>query len=132
MTPDMRADTRAADTEFFRLLATGDAAGLAALLTHDFMLIDVFQGAEIPRSALLELIASGQLRFEPVIPRDVQVRRHGATSIVTGRTDMRGQFDGIPFATASRYNHIYVEEDGAWHLVSAQGTIIAPDSPAAE
>lgn len=100
MTPDMRADARAADTEFFRLLATGDAAGLAALLTHDFMLIDVFQGAEIPRSALLELIASGQLRFEPVTPRDVRVR--------------------------------YVEESGTWHLASAQGTMIAPDSPAAE
>lgn len=131
MTPDTRADARAADTAFFRLLAAGDATGLAALLTDDFMLIDVFQGAEIPRAALLELIASGQLRFEPVTPRDVQVRRHGTTTIITGRTDMRGQFDGTPFSAASRYAHIYVEQGGAWRLASAQGTIIAPDSSTA-
>ena len=132
MNPDMRADACAADTEFFHLLATGNVTGLATLLSDDFMLIDVFQGTEIPRSALLELISSGQLRFEPVTPRNVQVRRHGTTSIITGRTDMRGQFDGTPFSAASRYTHVYVEQGGAWRLASAQGTIIAPDSPAAE
>jgi ketosteroid isomerase-like protein len=96
------------------------------------MLIDVFQGAEIPRTALLELIASSQLRFEPVTPMDVQVRRHGTTSIVTGRTDMRGAFNGTQFSAASRYTHVYLEQGGAWRLASAQGTIIAPDSPGTE
>jgi ketosteroid isomerase-like protein len=128
MPSDRGAGARAADEDFFRLLASADAAGLANLLTEDFVLIDVFRGAEISRSDLLALIQSGQLKFAPVIPRDVTVRLHGNTAIVTGRTDMRGSFEDTPFATASRYTHIYVHRNDGWNLAGAQGTMILEDT----
>ena len=80
------------------------------------------------RSDLLALIQSGQLKFAPVIPRDVTVRLHGNTAIVTGRTDMRGSFEDTPFATASRYTHIYVHRNDGWNLAGAQGTMILEDT----
>ena len=128
MSSDRGAGARAADEDFFRLLAAGDTAGLDNLLTDDFVLIDVFRGAEISRSALLALIESQQLTFAPVTPMDVTVRLHGTTAIITGRTDMRGSFEDTPFAAASRYTHIYVHRDGGWHLAAAQGTMIPEDT----
>ena len=128
MPPDRGAGARAADEDFFRLLASADIAGLDNLLTDDFVLIDVFRGAEISRSALLALLESGQLRFAPVRPMDVTVRLHGTTAIITGRTDMHGSFDGTPFAAASRYTHIYVHRSDGWHLAAAQGTMILEES----
>ncbi|HET7603357.1 MAG TPA: nuclear transport factor 2 family protein, partial [Gemmatimonadales bacterium] len=83
MSSDRGAGARAADEDFFRLLANADTAGLDNLLTDDFVLIDVFRGAEISRPALLALIESGQLRFAPVTPMDVTVRLHGTTAIVS-------------------------------------------------
>jgi ketosteroid isomerase-like protein len=128
MPSDRGAGARAADEDFFRLLASADTTGLDNLLTDDFVLIDVFRGAEISRPALLALIESGQLKFAPVTPTDVTVRLHGTTAIITGRTDMRGSFDDTPFATASRYTHIYVHRSDGWNLAAAQGTMILEDS----
>lgn len=128
MSSDRGAGARAADEDFFRLLANADTAGLDNLLTDDFVLIDVFRGAEISRPALLALIESGQLRFAPVTPMDVTVRLHGTTAIVSGRTDMRGSFEDTPFAAASRYTHIYVHRSDGWNLAAAQGTMILEDT----
>ncbi len=128
MPAERGAGARAADDDFFRLLAAGDTAGLDNLLTDDFVLIDVFRGAEISRAALLALVGSGQLSFEPVQPRDVTVRLHGTVAIITGRTDMRGSFEGAAFGTASRYTHVYVHRDGGWRMAAAQGTVIADEA----
>jgi ketosteroid isomerase-like protein len=128
MRSDRGAGARAADEDFFRLLASADAAGLDNLLTDDFILIDVFRGAEISRSALLALIESRQLAFAPVTPTDVTVRLHGNTAIVTGRTDMRGSFEDTPFSAASRYTHVYVHRSDGWNLAAAQGTMILEDT----
>ncbi|HET9602953.1 MAG TPA: nuclear transport factor 2 family protein [Gemmatimonadales bacterium] len=128
MRSDRGAGARAADEDFFRLLASADTAGLDNLLTDDFVLIDVFRGAEISRASLLALMESGQLKFAPVTPMEVTVRLHGTTAIITGRTDMRGSFDDTPFAAASRYTHIYVHRSDGWNLAAAQGTMILEDS----
>ena len=37
-----------ADQRFFAALRGGDGAALAALLTEDFVLIDVMRGGEVP------------------------------------------------------------------------------------
>ena len=52
-----------ADRRFFTALLAGDVAALDDLLAHDFVLIDVLQGGEIPRVALLEAMAQGVVRF---------------------------------------------------------------------
>jgi ketosteroid isomerase-like protein len=121
-------DPIAADRRFFALLLQASVKGLEELLTDDFLLIDVMSGSEVTRAALLAVIGSGQLTFEAIDPADVRVRVYPATAIVTGRTQMRGQFAGTPFHASSRYTHVYVQQQGEWRLATAQGTQIASES----
>src|SRR5262249_52715523 len=112
-------------------------AGLEALdrvLADDFLLIDVMRGAEVTKASLLAVLASGQLRFQVIEPAEQRVRLYQATAVVTGRTRVSWRVGGEPLAALSRYTHVYVEQQGRWRLVAAQGTPIASESeqPAAE
>jgi ketosteroid isomerase-like protein len=115
----------AAENAFFTGLLQADAKALEAVLADDFLLIDVMQGAEVARSALLALVESGQLRFLTLEHLDSHVRRYGTVAVVTGRTQMRGQFGAQGFTVHSRYTHVYVERQRGWQLVAAQGTQIS-------
>jgi ketosteroid isomerase-like protein len=114
-----------ADQSFFTALRAADGAALAALLTDDFVLIDVLRGGEVPRGDLIGAVGAGQLRFDAIEVVASHVRRYGDTAIVTGETNMRGRFGDAEWAAHSRYTHVYVQKDDRWRLASAQGTPIA-------
>ena len=114
----------AAERRFFTGLMEADLAALESVLADDFVLIDVMQGAEIPRSALLALVVPRQLTFEAIDVVDSRIRRYGTAAVVTGQTRMRGRFGDQAFSAHSRYTHVYVEQEGRWRLVAAQGTQI--------
>jgi ketosteroid isomerase-like protein len=114
-----------AEDAFFAALVEGNVKALQRLLSEDFVIVDLMRGNESGRSAFLEPIAAGQLRFTALSVVERRVRRYGEVAIVVGRTAMRGQFGGEPFAAASRYTHVFTRDGaGAWQLVSAQGTPI--------
>jgi ketosteroid isomerase-like protein len=75
----------------------------------------------------MDVLRTGMLKFEVIDAREQRVRLYENTAVVTGRTQMNGQFNGGRFTLNSRYTHVYVEHQGRWKLVSAQGTQIAPD-----
>ena len=114
----------AADQSFFNALTSVDMVALETLLTEDFILVDVFSGSLIDKPALLAVLGSGQLVFEFIEVIESDVRIHGSTAIVVGRTAMSGRFATEPFFAKSRYTHVFIEENGAWLFVSAQGTQI--------
>jgi ketosteroid isomerase-like protein len=116
-----------ADRSFFTALRACDGPALAALLTDDFVLIDVLRGGEVPRGDFIGAVGAGQLRFDDVDVLSSRVRRYGSTAVVTGETRMRGRFGDTSWAAHSRYTHVYVEQGGRWRLASAQGTQIAGD-----
>jgi ketosteroid isomerase-like protein len=121
---DSEEGVLAAEDRFFRALLRGDAAGLTGVLTPDFLLIDVMTGSEVPGPVLVDLVGSGQLRFESVDRIDARVRRYSAAAVVTGQTRMQGRYGEQPFEAHSRYTHVYVHGPGGWLLASAQGTPI--------
>jgi ketosteroid isomerase-like protein len=124
---EQASDPLAAEREFFTALVEARPEALDRVLADDFVLIDVMRGAEVTKAALLAVIGSGQLRFEVIEPAEQRVRLYPATAVVTGRTRMSGRFGGALFAALSRYTHVYVEQQGRWRLVAAQGTPIAPE-----
>ena len=118
-------DVLAVEDRFFQALLQSDGAALRRVLTPDFLLIDVMTGSEIPALLLVDLVGSGQLRFESMERLDARVRLYGTAAVVTGQTRMQGRFGEQPFGAHSRYTHVYVRVEGTWQLASAQGTPIA-------
>ena len=119
------------DQEFFTALVKADVAALDQILADDFVLIDVMTGSEVPKSALLDVVRAGQLRFDQIDRIEARLRVYGPTGLVTGRTEMSGSFAGQSFSASSRYTHVFVEQEGRWRMVAAQGTQIAPSRAAA-
>jgi hypothetical protein len=113
------------EREFFTALVDGSLEDLDQLLADDFILIEVMGASEITKSSLLAAIGSGQLKFEAIEPADGRLRVYQGTAVTTGRTQMKGRFGEAPFTASSRYTHVFVEQDGRWRLVSAQGTQIS-------
>src|SRR3982751_4057347 len=85
-------EVSAAEDRFFAALLEADGKALDALLTPDFVLIDVMTGSEIPGAALRELVAGRQLVFESVERIDSRVRAYGSAAVVTGQTRMHGRY----------------------------------------
>ncbi|WP_327092209.1 nuclear transport factor 2 family protein [Nonomuraea sp. NBC_01738] len=116
------------DQSFFDALVAGDLAVLEELLADDFVLVGVEDGAIADRQIVLDLVASGALRFPAIqsFPDEAIVRVIGTVGIVVGRTGMNFTGpDGATFSAGSRYTHVYAADTlGGWRLVSAQGTTI--------
>ena len=115
----------AADRRFFAALTGADADALRDALSDDFVLVDVFSGSEVPKSALVDLIGGGALRFESVEQVESRVRVYGDVAVIRGRTRMAGAYEGSAWSVNSRYTHVFVSSGGEWRLVAAQGTQIA-------
>jgi ketosteroid isomerase-like protein len=118
-------DPLATDHQFFTALIQNDLPALDKILADDFLLIEVMGGSEVSKSGLLEVLRSGQLKFQTIKPFDNRVRLYQTTAIVTGRTEMSGRFGETPFSTSSRYTHVHVRQPDCWRMVSAQGTPIS-------
>jgi ketosteroid isomerase-like protein len=114
-----------AERRFFAGLLDANVAALDQVLADDFILIDVMSGSEVPKSVLLDLIGSGQLKFAAIELVESRVRLYGEAAVINGRTQMSGRFAGEPFSASSRYTHVYIKQQGDWRLVAAQGTQIA-------
>ena len=116
------------DQSFFDALVTGDADLLRELLSDDFVLVSVEDGAVAGKDLLVGLVASGSLRFPAIdsFPEESIVRFVGNVGIVVGRTGMNfTDAGGTGFSAGSRYTHVYAAASpGVWRLVSAQGTTI--------
>jgi hypothetical protein len=125
-------DPSAADGRFFAALVRGNVEKLNPMLADDFILIDVLSGSEIGKLALLTAIKSGELVFDAIELLDSLVRRYQTTAVITGSTRMSARFGPTPFTVDSRYTHVYVQHQGRWCLVSAQGTQISAQTDATE
>jgi Domain of unknown function (DUF4440) len=123
---DRQAEILRMEGVFFNALVGVQVGRLDELLTDDFSLADL-SGGLMSKSALIDAIRSGRLRFELIEPLEAAVRFYGPTAIVSGRTQMRGRFEETLFVAQSRYTHIYIERDRKFCLAAAQGTPIAAD-----
>ena len=114
-------DLLSVERQFFSALIRNQNA-LDHLMSDDSLLIDVLSGSEVTKSELLDVLKSGQLRFEDIAPLNSRVRFYNGTAIITGSTKMTGHFGKYQFSVHSKYTHVYVKAVHGWQLVSAQGT----------
>ncbi len=122
---DPKLDPVAADRAFFAALISANLDSLDALLTDDFLLIDVLNGSEITKPMLLAAVGSSQVKFDAIEQVEGRTRMYAvSTAVVTGRTELRGRVGEAAFTASSRYTHVFVAQGGQWMLASAQGTQI--------
>jgi ketosteroid isomerase-like protein len=118
---------RRADAEFFQALLDRDGAALHRLLGDDFLIVEVGSGHVHPRAAFLAAVNEGLVVFEAIEidTGETVIREYGTMAIVVGRTTMTiAGPDGSAVQAASRYTHVFANDQGHWRLVSAQGTPI--------
>src|SRR5215471_7955578 len=91
---DDGAGIAAADEAFFGALLSADMGSLEAVLTDDFVIVDVMSGRVTGREEFLAAIGSEMLRFAEVtrFPGELSVRRRQVAGVVVGRTRMVMQF----------------------------------------
>jgi len=121
-------DVLAAGREFFAAPIKASPEAPGQVLGNEFLLV-YFGGGTSSKRSFIASIGSDQLKFEEIEPDpdETLIRLFGATAVVTGLTRMKGNFGGTAFTVGSRYTHVYVERQGRWNLVSAQGTQILKD-----
>src|SRR5215470_11994720 len=85
------SDLLSVERQFFSALIRNQVA-LDHLMSDDSLLIDVLSGSEVTKSELLDVLKSGQLRFDDIEPLNSRVRFYDGTAIVTGSTKMTGHF----------------------------------------
>jgi ketosteroid isomerase-like protein len=112
------------DRRFFNALLGADVIELEQILADDFIIIDVMRGAVTSKSEIIQAVQSGQVKFEEIEVVDSHPRVYGNAAVVTGSTRMVLRFGNATMEVRSRYTHVYCELEGAWRLVSAQGTRI--------
>jgi ketosteroid isomerase-like protein len=120
-----------ADAAFFEALLARDIQALEALLSDQFLIVDVATGTVHSRAAFLGAIGGRVVTFKQIktFPEETTVRLGPGVGIVVGRTAMSlSDAEGAATEVASRYTHVFQAEGRNWRLVSAQGTPI-PGNP---
>jgi hypothetical protein len=106
----------------FAAMVDGDTAVLRTLLADDLSYTHT-SGKKDDRTAFLQSIASGQLRYRGIAPTERRVRLLGAdAAVVTGRSDMRVESEGQPSSFAIRYVAVYERKGAEWQLLVWQAT----------
>ena len=98
---------------------SGDFNTLNAVLADEFVLVTSEGRSQSKTEWLGYLQSMDALRY---VIRDMIVRVHGQTAIVTGRFEISGVQGGKPFARQGRFVDTCLNRDGVWVLISSVST----------
>ncbi|MFZ2998824.1 MAG: nuclear transport factor 2 family protein [Undibacterium umbellatum] len=110
--------TKLAD-DWDKAIVRKDQAAIEANMAEDFRQIDASGDIET-KTSFVNGLMSAKLEIDPYKVEDFEVRLYGNVALVSGRTRMKGRYDGKPFTSHYRYIDIYVQRDGKWQIVSVQ------------
>ena len=123
------AAVAALDTAYQAAVKANDAAGMAAILHPDFVLV-VGKGEVFSRAALLKSAADRQTTYEhqDEDPGTQTVRVYGDTAVVTARLWLKGaNADGSgAFDRRLWFSDTYVRTPGGWRYAFGQASQALP------
>jgi ketosteroid isomerase-like protein len=105
----------------------GDVSTLDALLDEDLVFTGP-DGAIYRKQDDLEAHRRGAIRITQLAPSDEYVQDFGSIVVVSVRMEMRGSFNGAPFAGPFRYTRIWRAQDHHWRVVAGHVSAIATAS----
>lgn len=100
----------------------GDAGGMAALLSDDFI-ITVEDGTTFSKPGYLAHTADSDLRVLISDMSDLKVRLHGNSAVVTGAYHEKGTSKGKPYESRDRFTDVWMKTDAGWQLIASHYAI---------
>lgn len=126
---DVATLTKLSD-DWDKAIVRKDEKAIADNMAEDFRQIDGSANLETKKSFVAGIV-DPKLTIDPYTVEDFEVRLHGDTALLYGRSRMTGSYDGKPFVSNYRYIDIYVRRGGTWKIVSVQITRFPPPEKAA-
>jgi ketosteroid isomerase-like protein len=100
----------------------GDAAGMTALLSDDFI-ITVEDGNTFSKTGYLAHTADSELRVQISDMSDLRVRVHGNLAIVTGAYHEKGTSKGRAYESHDRFTDVWTKTPTGWQVIASHYSI---------
>ncbi len=96
----------------------GDAEKIAKFLAEDYTLTNS-KGEISARADDIADAKSGKVHYDVFENHDMKVRLYGdSTAVVTGRTKLKGVYDGKPVDKIVQFTDTLVKQNGHWRLAA--------------
>lgn len=100
-----------------------DMEALDRFMADEYILTDPL-GNVRTKAESLEALRSNQIFFESTRSDNVNVKIHGDTAVVTGRSTFRGRYKGWSMAGQYQYTDVLVKRRDSWVAVSSHITAL--------
>lgn len=100
----------------------GDAAGMTALLSDDFI-ITVEDGSTYSKTGYLAHTADSELKVKISDMTDLRVRVHGNIAIVTGAYHEKGTSKGRAYESHDRFTDVWTKTPTGWQVIASHYSI---------
>ena len=107
-------------------IRTGDTDALGKILSDTFDYTNQ-TGELLGKAQMLANIRSGRLTTVAQSYSDYRLRIYGDTVVLTGISKTSLVYKGKPSDGPRRFTRVYIKQDGQWHLVAQQVTLVAKD-----
>jgi len=106
------------ECEWGRAYVTADVAALRRFEHDDYVFVDE-DGAVMGKTEEIDAVASGKVHFTTMQDGGMQVRLHGNTAVITGRSTVAGSYEGESFSGNYAWIDTWVKQpDGRWQIVA--------------
>jgi ketosteroid isomerase-like protein len=113
------------DTQYQSAVQKNDAAGMARILSDDFVLV-TGSGKAYSKADLLEEARGGRTLYERQDDSEQKVRIWGDTAVVTAKLWAKGTENGKPFEYTLWFSDTYVRTSAGWRYVFGQASLPLP------
>ena len=108
---------RQLDNERIQAQIHADATALDRIYAADFIGVGP-SGRVRTKPQVISDFTSGELKFQSITTDEVQVRVYENTAVETGLSTMIGQDKGQTVPRDTRFNRVWVKQQGRWRLVA--------------
>ena len=97
---------------------------LGELLSNTLVYTD-YDGTFMNKSEFLASISNPALHPESITDDSLTVHTYGSSAIATGVFHEKGTLNGKGYSRRIRFTDTWVSENGLWHCVAGQSTLLA-------
>jgi hypothetical protein len=123
--PDIRRELEQFEQRLAATWKQGDCDAWGAMLAEDWSVIHL-NGEIMAKSTALKMCRESRPAFEVFLIDEVNVRPHGDSAVVTGRTTVKLAGASDAETIRLRFSDFFVRKNGRWLVAGSHATRIVP------